>query len=239
MRAAGGRRAEEYDRPMEAAVARVEAMEGLPHALRQLGLDTERPTLALIGGAASVDGPTLERLRTIFASLVPTVERLGATVVDGGTDAGVMRLLGSERAASSASFPLVGVVVEALSAEATEPNHTHFVLVPGERWGDETPWLARVAGLLAGSRASLTLLVNGGEIALRDAAASVAERRAVLVVVGSGRTADTIGREMRRRTGDADTEELVTSGLVRTVEFTGTSGAVVAAAVAELLEEAS
>jgi hypothetical protein len=221
---------------MEAAIARVEAMDDLPRALGELGLGTGRPTIALVGGAGSVDEATLERLRAIFASLVPTVERLGATVVDGGTDAGVMRLLGSERAASSASFPLVGVVVASLADEATEPNHTHFVLVPGERWGDETPWLARVAGVLAGDGPSLTLLVNGGEIALRDAAASVAERRPVLVVVGSGRTADTIARDVRRRTGDADTQELVTSGLMRTVEFRGGSGATVAAAVEELLE---
>ena len=91
-------------------------------------------------------------------------------------------------------------------------------------------------GLLARDRRSLTLLVNGGEIALRDAAASVAERRAVLVVVGSGRTADTIGRDVRRRTGDADTQEARDVGLMRIVEYTDGSGAAVADAVAELLE---
>ena len=108
--------------------------------------------------------------------LVAAADATGAAIVDGGTDAGVMRLLGRAHARAGANVPLVGVIVRALAAlpgeprrddgAPPEPNHTHIVLVPGASWGDEAPWIARLAGAIAGDRPSVTVLVNGGEIAL-------------------------------------------------------------------------
>ena len=71
-----------------------------------------------------------------------------------------------------------------------EANHTHFVVVPGENWGDETPWIARTATVLAGAAPSITVLINGGQIAYSDVQRSVEAGRPVFVVAGSGRTAD-------------------------------------------------
>jgi hypothetical protein len=75
---------------------------------------------------------------------------------------------------------------------ALEPHHTHFVLVPGDCWGDDAPYLARVATLVAGGAPAATILVNGGEITFEDCRLSIAESRPVLVLAGTGRTADTI-----------------------------------------------
>ena len=187
----------------------------LPDALRRLGLGTPRPVVALVGGASGLEDG--ERLRGLFADeLVPVVRRTGAAIVDGATDAGVVALVGRAHADDdAAAFPLVGVAVEALvRAEAEiEPHHTHLLLVPGSDWGDETPWLARVAGALAGPRPSVTVLVEGGDIALADVEASVAAGRRVVVVEGSGRTADALA-------GAADgprLDALRASGLVEAV----------------------
>jgi hypothetical protein len=79
------------------------------------------------------------------------------------------------------------------------------VLVPGSEWGDETGWLAAIAGAFAGSAPSLTVVVNGGDVARRDAEASVAARRPVLALAGSGRTADALAT--------------AASGLVRSAPF--------------------
>ena len=86
-----------------------------------------------------------------------------------------MRLSATPTRAAGADVPLVGVIVRALAAlpgEAAaddaappEPNHTHLVLVPGSSWGDEAPWIARLASAIAGGRPSVTVLLNGGEIA--------------------------------------------------------------------------
>ena len=119
-----------------------------------------------------------------------------------------MRLVGKARAAAQATFPLVGVAAEGTvvipggvpareDAYPLEPNHSHFVLVPGSEWGDEVPWLGRVAEALAGSAPTATVLVNGGDVARRDVDASVQAGRAVVVVAGSGRAADELADEVR------------------------------------------
>src|SRR5439155_8336988 len=111
-----------------------------------------QPVLLLIGGAGGLSERDQARLRPLFeASVAPVIDSLGAIAVDGGTDAGVMRLLGRARATTGGSFPLVGVVARGTvqlpgedpvpRACPLEPNHTHFVLVPGRLWGDESPWL--------------------------------------------------------------------------------------------------
>jgi len=100
-------------------------------------------------------------------------------------------------------------------AAALDPDHTHFVLVPGERWGDESPWLAAVVGALAGSQPSVTVLVNGGEVALNDVAHSVRAGRPVFVVTGSGRTADLLAAALRGSPADPRLQRLTASGLIR------------------------
>jgi len=183
-----------------AAVAvRPSALTDLDDAVGALGLSGARPVVAVVGGAGFMRDSGLADL---FAHLIVRVIRdHDAVAVDGGTDAGVMRLLGQGR--SRDTFPLVGVAAlgtvifpgnPGTSTEAVplEPHHSHFVLVPGADFGDEAPYLARTATLLAGGAPSATILVNGGEIALEDCRLSVAERRPVLVLAGTGRTADLI-----------------------------------------------
>ncbi|MEV0681476.1 hypothetical protein AB0I60_33635 [Actinosynnema sp. NPDC050436] len=155
------------------------------------GLPTGRPVLVLVGGAAKMGPAHLALFEDALADLVPLLDDLGAAVVDGGTDSGVMGAMGRARARWAGRFPLVGVVVEGVSP-VLEPHHTAIVRVPGERWGDEVPWLASVAADVAGGRPSVTVLVNGGEVALADAAASLAHGRPLLVVRGTGRSADAI-----------------------------------------------
>ncbi|HVE95936.1 MAG TPA: hypothetical protein VNA67_02995, partial [Pseudonocardiaceae bacterium] len=54
------------------------------------------------------------------------------------------------------------------------------------------PWLARVATVLAGTARSVSVLINGGGIALDDVTHSVAAGRPTVVVAGTGRTADAL-----------------------------------------------
>lgn len=202
-----------------ARAVRVQEERHLDPALAALGLDRGRPALVLVGGAG--DLPDAQGLSPLFAEIVALSERLRTSVVDGGTDAGIMRLVGKARAAARARFPLVGVAAEGTvvipggppgreDAAPLEPNHSHFVLVPGSEWGDEVPWLGRVAEALVGRAPAATLLVNGGEVARRDVKASVEAGRAVVVVAGSGRVADELAAE-------AHGGGLLASGLVAVV----------------------
>ena len=84
------------------------------------------------------------------------------------------------------------------NAAEPEPHHTHLVLVPGTSWGDESPWLTHVADALADGRGSVTVVINGGDITYADAAASIDRGRPVVVLAGTGRTADAIAGARRR-----------------------------------------
>lgn len=73
-----------------------------------------------------------------------------------------------------------------------DPNHSHFLLVPGDRWGDESPWLSAVAERLAGGRGTLMLVAGGGEVTQWDVLHRLRQRGRVLTLAGSGGTADAL-----------------------------------------------
>ncbi len=187
----------------------------IPEALRAAGLAVDRDVVVLVGGAGGMEERDLRAVANVLRdAVVPVVERRDAVVVDGGTDSGVMRLIGRARSAAGAGFPLVGVAAEGTvvlpdggpassDAAPLEPHHTLFVLVPGGEWGDEAPWIGDVAGVVAGARPSVTVLINGGQIAYDDAAGSLERGRPVVVLAGTGRTADAIAEA--RSTGGGDT----------------------------------
>ncbi|MCE6995984.1 hypothetical protein LZG04_14395 [Saccharothrix sp. S26] len=175
------------------------------------GLPVGRPVLVLVGGAGGMAGDDLDALVPVLVDLVPLLDACGAVVVDGGTDVGVMRAVGRARAAAGGAFPLVGVAAEvAVDLDEFEPNHTHLVLVPGGTWGDESPWLADVADVVAGPQPSLTVLVNGGLITFDDAEHSLVRERPLVVLRGSGRTADAIAESADERSTAIATSPLTT-----------------------------
>jgi hypothetical protein len=196
-------------------------------ALDMLGLHPPQRTVVVVGGAAGLKA--MDRLRPVFAvGIAPVMEKYGAVGVDGGTRSGVMRLFGEARSATQATFPLVGVVAAgsvklppeqvSLHAETVlEPNHTHFVFVPGQKWGAEAPWIARTATVLAGAAPSITVLVNGGQIAYSDVQRSVETGRRVVVIAGSGRTADVFVDALAGAPADHLAVALVKSGLIGSV----------------------
>jgi hypothetical protein len=201
----------------QAIVVKTEAELSL--ALAMMGLQEKRPVLVVVGGASLIAEADFIKLQNLFTEvLAPLAQELGCYVVDGGTDAGVMKLIGSARGSLDANqslFPLIGVSPIGLvnlseqsginseinggvnlgsNTDTTElePHHSHFFLVPGNQWGDESRWLARVASLLAGNCCSVTVLINGGAIALVDVKESAKEHRPIVTIMGSGRLADEI-----------------------------------------------
>ncbi|MDP9234862.1 MAG: hypothetical protein M3P01_09985, partial [Actinomycetota bacterium] len=177
-------------------------------SLALIGLGGALPTLVVVGGATGLEDrngllrPLAER------ALIGAAEAVRAYVVDGGTDAGVMKLVGRARSESGAGFPLIGVVAEGTAKGLSPPSpgadqaelelhHTHFIVVPGSKWGDETPWISLVASTLSAGRPSATVLIGGGDISWTDVSESVAAERPVLVIDGSGGAADELARALR------------------------------------------
>ncbi|MEM9906324.1 MAG: hypothetical protein AAF921_15000 [Cyanobacteria bacterium P01_D01_bin.44] len=203
---------------------------GYQDALLALGLQGPVPSAVIIGGASNMSPQSQARLLQVFTQvLAPLAESLGITVFDGGTDAGVIHMMGQARHHIRGSFNLVGVVprgkaqlperlstagigINSESGCQLEPHHTHFVLIPGDEWGSESKWLAEFASILAGPRPSITLLINGGKISLVDLQLNLAAGREAIVLSGSGRLADKIAKTID---GTEPTNDLTIQALVK------------------------
>lgn len=196
-------------------------------ALAALGVRAPRPVVVVVGGAGGLSPGEGRALARLFEDgVAAAVEEVGAVAVDGGTAAGVMAALGEARARRGSDFPLIGVAAEGTvrasrhhpgpHAADLEPHHSGFLLVPGSDWGDEAAWIAQAATALADGAPSVTVVVNGGDVALDDARHSLAAGRPVLTVRGTGRAADELAAAARGEPADPRAEELARSGLVTT-----------------------
>jgi hypothetical protein len=76
--------------------------------------------------------------------------------------------------------------------EQLEPHHSHFILVPGNEFGDETKWIVRAATMIAGSQKSVMVLANGGKVSQMDVEEGLQADRPLIVLSGTGRLADEI-----------------------------------------------
>ncbi|MEH2071057.1 MAG: hypothetical protein V7K47_23360 [Nostoc sp.] len=219
-----------FDNGQTALAIQVNQQAELPNALEQIGLSNSRPVLVVVGGASNISEADFLRIQRLFVEvLAPIAETLGTYVVDGGTDAGVMQLMGAARTQIDASFALVGVTPErkvalpnelkAADLTPLEPNHTHFVLVPGSDWGDESPWISEVATVLASGAPSLTVLLNGGEVTFKDAFSSINTGRLVIAIAGSGRTADILAGALVGKATDDRAQELAKSGKLQYIDL--------------------
>src|SRR4051812_34367986 len=159
---------------VEAPRIRIVGTDEIAAALESAGLGPDRAVIVLVGGAGGMGEKELDTVASVLRDeVMPVVERRDAVVIDGGTDSGVMQLIGRARSALGGRFPLIGVAAEGTvlvpgagtsspDAIELEPNHTLFLLVPGTHWGDESRWMVEVAGVVAGRRSSVTVLINGG-----------------------------------------------------------------------------
>lgn len=230
---------------IQASSIRIVGTDEIAAALGSAGLRLDRPVIVLVGGAGGMGEEAFETVAQVLRNdVVPLVQRRGAVVIDGGTDSGVMRLIGRARSALGGRFPLIGVAAEGTvlvpgagssspDAVELEPNHTLFLLVPGTQWGDESRWMMDVAGVVAGRQSSVTVLMNGGLIAYADVAASLGCGRPVVVLAGTGGTADAIAQARAGNGDDSRAVEIAASPLT-TVAEVGKAGAAAAAIEAVL-----
>jgi hypothetical protein len=79
-----------------------------------------------------------------------------------------------------------------------ESHYSHFILVPGNHFGDESPWIIDTATLLSRNQRSVTILINGGEVSRKDIELSLESGRPVIALSRTGRLADELARQPER-----------------------------------------
>lgn len=79
-----------------------------------------------------------------------------------------------------------------------ESHYSHFILVPGSEFGDESPWIVDIATLLSKGHRAVTILINGGEVSRKDIELSLENGRPVIALSRTGRLADELARQPDR-----------------------------------------
>ena len=147
--------------------------------LRVLEIPRPQALILVFGGASGLDETLTPLLLQLcnrgIARLAADMEAL---IMDGGTQSGVMAVIGQGVAERGRHSLLLGVapagkvtypgglpVTAGDDRVPLDPNHSHFVLVESREWGDETTTLYSLAQSLAEGISAVTILVNGGPIA--------------------------------------------------------------------------
>ena len=196
--------------------------------LKTLDIAQPQALIMVFGGAKGLDDLRKARLTELFTdAIAPAAAELGALVIDGGTQSGVMAMMGEALARDGRGSQLLGIAPAGKvtypggpshanigDGAPLEPNHSHFVLVESDEWGGETGTMFKLAGAL--NVAVATMLINGGQIAGSEALQSVRNGWHLLVIEGSGRFADQLSAALcdRQIAKSVEVSEIVRSGRV-------------------------
>lgn len=177
----------------------------LSDALAELDLRCGRPVIVLIGGF--IPEENAKATQKAVESIAAFAEAHNILIICGGTVVGIMGSIGSTRLAHGYQFPLLGITLKNLASWPKGPRssrflwwgrerwalstgYSHFMLVPGDRFGEDSPWLADAATSLSQDSRSVTVLANGGSVARKDINLSLECGRPVIALAGTGRLAD-------------------------------------------------
>jgi hypothetical protein len=171
--------------------------------IQALGISLPRAILLMSGGASDISVDEMIRMQSLIVKGIASVTAAeDIAVVDGGTQAGVMQMIGEGRAITGGHAPLIGVCpagrvswpgrVTHRDLTPLEPNHTHFVLTSGNRWGKETATMFALVTALSARVSPVFVLVNGGSVAKAELLHGVRQQYEIVVIQGSGRLADVI-----------------------------------------------
>ena len=179
--------------------------------MRVLGFIQPQACIFISGGAGLMSDEDKQLIKEIMDEVANFAQEHNAIIVDGGTESGVMQMIGDSRQRAHHTFPLIGVAplgkisypgYKNKNEEAfLEDSHSHFVLVDGKQWGDESDIIVRLTNSLgkAHKKPSVGILINGGKLAMHEVylASTTDMKIPMLVLEGSGRAADEISTAFR------------------------------------------
>lgn len=145
----------------EAAAVFSSAKDKVEDIITILDIKPYQAVILILGGVDSIDEKLTPRLTQLFGlGIARAAVEVDAVVVDGGTQAGVMAMMGEGVASRGCKTELIGVAplnMVSYPGNSTtriplEPNHSHFVLVEGNGWGSETVTMFNLVNVLTSKK---------------------------------------------------------------------------------------
>jgi SLOG in TRPM, prokaryote len=208
--------------------------------VRALDIPPRNAVIIIAGGASELNEqahPDLIRLFTRGIAQVAVSTK--ALIIDGGTQAGVMAIMGQAVAEQQRRSTLLGVapvgsviypgqsnIITGDEIAPLDPNHSYFVLVETDEWGGETDTMYELAKLLSEGCPSFAVLINGGSVTKSEILHNVRQERPIVVMEGSGRLADKIARLWQEKPSpisDPQLSEIIQQGNIHVFPLTGST----------------
>lgn len=179
-----------------------------------------RAVVCCFGGAAGLHALLVPGLSHMLGhGVMGAAAQTGAMIVNGGTDAGVIQMVGKAvnlyppgTIRCFGTCPLALIKYPGMEVDPQdegnlvdlEPNHHSFCLAQGSEWGGETPTLFTCLAALRKHIPIAAVIANGGAITKLEVLHAVKQGIPLVVVEGSGRLANQIARHLRDRDADGD-----------------------------------
>ena len=198
--------------------------------LKQLGIQPGAPVIVFRGGNARMNSDDAVRLeRAIHDGVARAAVELGAIVIDGGTDSGILGMLNAALGERHPHGVYIGVAPRPLTHLPNQPNrnleplgdaHTHFILVESENWGDELAPMYALINALAEGAPSVGILVIGGKGTEDEIGGNAGENHRAMVIDAGARPGDKIGLRLRSpgTVADIDVDKLAKDRDFKTVD---------------------
>jgi hypothetical protein len=181
----------------------------------QFGSLKPKSIFLVFGGASDnldTSDTSITKIHQILDNILQYASNTNAIIIDGGTKSGIMEIVGRRvsHIEQSQKPIILGVAPEGLISfhEDTkyesdgrnvddkvflDPNHSYFVLVEGNKWGDETQKLFEIAIKLAHDDATVVaFLLGGGEISKKEMLFCIDQKWSIIVIEKTGFLADQI-----------------------------------------------
>ena len=201
----------------KATLIKVSFNDSAEHIIDTLELPFKPKSIILVFGGASgsldTSSDSLSTLHPILDTVLLYALDKDAIIIDGGTKSGIMELVGQRALEMEQNKKPVllgiapaGLVVYHNSCRENDkgkedskkadldPNHSHFVLTEGDKWGDETAKLFEIATVLANNNdiPVVALLAGGGQISKKEMLFCINKSWPVIVIEKTGYLADEI-----------------------------------------------
>ena len=220
----------------QATLVRATSDTSVSQLVSSLGLSRPEALLLMVGGVANLNPQVSAHLVQLFSrGIANALSGMNALVLDNGLNAGAIQMMGQGVADRGHKTTLVGVApADQVAVPGTtdvppeagelEPNHSHFILTPGQSWGDETELLTNVATALAEPQPVVTILVAGDDVAKKQVLHAVRQGWPVVVMKESGGLANDVANLAQERPPfieDPDLAEIIIDGKLYFIQSTG------------------